>query len=584
MASYLNLKDDDEDTLTPLDEESPAPRPKPRWWDVAAQGPNPSLNEDSPVAKDAANPEIPGAMREGPKAVPGPMPVDERVRQKTAALEAAVGAKPKEGQPKWWQRLAAGAAGFGAGYVNADGKNHPQIDASGAVDTIMGGPQKRQRLSDWRDKVSGAELGLTGAEKERDAWFKGRQLTRQEDLADAQIDDYRAQAEQRKAAATAKPKHETKEIGGSLYEHDPDTGKWNKVITGDAAQPKTLDALATSIIADPKMNPDQKKAKLEEIRNAHNILNPDKPVIHWAEGKDGTVTAVTATPSQVAAGGGSKGFGQIGKPQQVPVSAQNRDAVNDAIERVAQGIAGGDTTQLNKIASLRGDQRLLLYDRIKQLNPKFDIAGIDRKIKMEDYYANGQGAKNLQSFGTFLEHGGTSADAAAAINQSNPKLLNKPINWWKTNMSGDPAFVAFQTSLEPVRKEFEGFLLGGRALYGDDRKQAEIILNDASSLGQVQAALKAMGHTAQARMNEENFRYKKVSGHDLVDPFSPEAIEGGRKIGVTLGGGQQAQPNPSGARIIVHASDGKDHPFNTEAEAKTFEELVKQNHGTTQRK
>ena len=81
----------------------------------------------------------------------------------------------------------------------------------------------------------------------------------------------------------------------------------------------SLEALAARIVADPG-DPSTKTARLEEIRNAHNILNPEKPVIHWAEGKDGTVTAVTTTPTQVTAAGGKQGFGQIGKPQQPPLS------------------------------------------------------------------------------------------------------------------------------------------------------------------------------------------------------------------------------------------------------------------------
>lgn len=188
MNSYLQ----DEEELQPLDEEAPAPRPKPRWWEVAGVGAPPNVDADAPVPSNVPMDSAPGAMPEGPKSVPGPVPVDERVRQKTAELESAVGAKPKEGQPKWWQRVAAGAAGFGAGYVNADGKNHPQIDASGAVDTIMGGPQKRQRLSDWHDKVAAAQLGLGGAEKERDAWFKGRQANSAEAASEASTEHTKA--------------------------------------------------------------------------------------------------------------------------------------------------------------------------------------------------------------------------------------------------------------------------------------------------------------------------------------------------------------------------------------------------------
>ena len=64
-------------------------------------------------------------------------------------------------------------------------------------------------------------------------------------------------------------------------------------------------------------------------------------------------------------------------------------------------------------------------------------------------------------------------------------------------------------------------------------------------------------------------------------------------VGTAVSGGGRGAPPPANTgggrvgntgKIIVHASDGKDHPFDTEAEARTFEALVKANHGTTQRK
>lgn len=232
----------------------------------------------------------------------------------------------------------------------------------------------------------------------------------------------------------------------------------------------------------------------------------------------------------------------------------NSDSGRAAIEAAAQSLASGDLTRLRDIAGTRAGERLIIYNRAKELNPKFNPAEIDRKIKMEDYYANGHGAQNLQSFGTFLEHAGSASEAINSMRQINAKLLNKPINWWRQNMGADPQFQSFVAALEPVRKEFEGFLLGGRALYGDDRKQAEIILNENSPLSVLQAALGRMGHTAEARYNEENYRYKKLMGKDLQEPFSPEAQAGAKLIGVNLPGGGSAAAG--GGSVKMKAPDG----------------------------
>ena len=118
-------------------------------------------------------------------------------------------------------------------------------------------------------------------------------------------------------------------------------------------------------------------------------------------------------------------------------------------------------------------------------------------------------------------------------------------------MSGDHGYQSYIASLEPVRKEFEGFLLGGRALYSEDRKSAEILLSDNASPGQQQAALKRLGLTAQDRVNEINHRYRRLMGNDIEDPFSPDAIIGAKKLGINLGAldstresGPQVEVNP----------------------------------------
>jgi len=219
-----------------------------------------------------------------------------------------------------------------------------------------------------------------------------------------------------------------------------------------------------------------------------------------------------------------------------------------AIRRAGEALGRGELTRLKDIASLRGDQRLMIYDIAKQQNPNFNLSEVDRKIKNEDYYANGKGADALRSFNTFLEHGGAASDAVNQIRLSGVPAINKPLNWWRSHMAGDPALQQLIGSIEPVRKEFESYLIGGHALSVDDRKAADVILNENSSPAQIQSALKTMGHTAAARAREENYRYKKVSGHDLEDAFSPEAIDAAKKIGTDLGFGASSRPAaPAGA-------------------------------------
>jgi hypothetical protein len=234
---------------------------------------------------------------------------------------------------------------------------------------------------------------------------------------------------------------------------------------------------------------------------------------------------------------------------------RNDQAAADAIEAAAQSIATmnpKDLTRLKDVASLRGDQRLLIYNRAKQINPNFSTAEVDRKAKMLDSFTNGKDGQQLQSFGTFLEHAGEASRVTNDFRTTSIPLVNTPLNAIRSKF-GDESYSRFVAALEPVRKEFEGFLLGGRALYGDDRKAAETILSDSSSPAQIQGALKQMGHTVKARQNEIGHRFKNTMGatmEDVLGPMSSEALEGSRLIGLDMGqsGGKSQQGDPLGIR------------------------------------
>jgi hypothetical protein len=252
------------------------------------------------------------------------------------------------------------------------------------------------------------------------------------------------------------------------------------------------------------------------------------------------------------------------------------------IDDAARALASGDLTRLKDISSLRGSQRLQIFTRAKRLNPNFSTAEVDRQIKMEDNVTNGKDGQQIQSFATFLEHAGGASDAIQRLRLSSVPGLNKPMNWWRKNVSGSGDYQSMMAALEPARKEVESFLLNNRALYQDDRKVAERILSDDSSPAQLQAALKTWGHVAQARFNEINYRYSRVRKKNIDDPFSDEAIEGARKIGVDLAvksklaktPGAGGPPPPSAGKIAVTAPNGKTYYFSDQVSADNFKKAA----------
>jgi hypothetical protein len=239
--------------------------------------------------------------------------------------------------------------------------------------------------------------------------------------------------------------------------------------------------------------------------------------------------------------------------QMATVAAQKSEG-EKAIEATAQSLANGDLTALRDVSSMRNDARARIYARVKELNPNFSTSEVDRKITTLKSFTDGKDGQAIQSFDTFLQHAGEVTETLKGVEQSNTPAFNKPMNWWKKNMAGSPEYQRLITSIEPVGKEFEKFLLNGAALYQDDRKKIDTLLSGDSSPAQILAALNQMGKTAQDRYGAMNQRYKRVMGSDIENPFSEDAISGAQKIGVKITPGTTTT-KPSGK--YFDAASGK---------------------------
>jgi hypothetical protein len=240
--------------------------------------------------------------------------------------------------------------------------------------------------------------------------------------------------------------------------------------------------------------------------------------------------------------------------QTAQAALNKRTQEEKMVEQIAKDIAPMDVdslSQLKNITSMRSDQRSLIYARAKELNSHFNTAEVDRRVKMLDNFTNGKDAQNIQSFGTFFEHAGNASQIVNDLrNGATPKIVNVAINKLEKEGWGTTA-TQISAALEPVRKEFEGFLLGGRALYADDRKAAETILSDSSTPAQIQAALKVLAHTASARYNEMNNRFKntmKVNIDEGAGPLAPEAYDAAGHLGIKEMGGYELRNGKEGYR------------------------------------
>lgn len=217
---------------------------------------------------------------------------------------------------------------------------------------------------------------------------------------------------------------------------------------------------------------------------------------------------------------------------------------------VARALASGDPTSIKDVTSMRSDQRLRVFAKAKRINPDFNTTTAKLKADTLEKYTNGKQADQIQSFGTFLGHAADASDVVNNYRTTASPLINKPLNWIRKNVAGDPGYSQFVTALAPVRDEFMTFLQNNHALTESDKKSADIIMSDDSSPAQIQGALKQMSNTAFIRLGELNSRYKRVMGEDFPDLLDEDAVQAANKLGM----GAQASRYRTGGRVTGAAA------------------------------
>lgn len=158
-------------------------------WEDADSTLLPPINE-----RDAADPE--SVAIEQRKRNPYDQ-VAEAYRRK-AAYESS---RPKVGdhKPNKWQRLAAAAANFGAGYVNAGGRTRVDQGAMNSLNDSLLRPGYTRAMQEWKDRGAGVDAQVEGARAQAQIESAQQRMETEQKRADAYAKSQEAIAAERRA-------------------------------------------------------------------------------------------------------------------------------------------------------------------------------------------------------------------------------------------------------------------------------------------------------------------------------------------------------------------------------------------------
>jgi hypothetical protein len=208
------------------------------------------------------------------------------------------------------------------------------------------------------------------------------------------------------------------------------------------------------------------------------------------------------------------------------------------MQRTAQNTVEGDVNDITKIASMRGNARTnavnAMHDYAATLGldtTNYSESALESQANMWKDYTGGQKTptgKQLVSFDAYLAHTGEALAAeqrlaAKFMGLHHTPITNMTLKEIGKQMTDDPDWAAYTASLEPVKHEIENFLAAGYATKAEDAEAMRAILSDTMPINRMDATLKQLAMTADARLASLGKAYTNNMGRNYGHLLSTEA-------------------------------------------------------------
>lgn len=167
----------------------------------------------------------------------------------------------------------------------------------------------------------------------------------------------------------------------------------------------------------------------------------------------------------------------------------------------------------------------------KAIDPNWTMQKYQAMMKLRDSMTSGKLGDQVQSFNTFLGHAaGVDADVSNLRNGGSP-LLNRPINWLRTNATNNPIVAGMLPEIDATRGEFQNFI-SNHALQKNEITRGEKLLSEDQSPAQMQAAIKDFMQVALTRLGSIQNRNAETFGERTPNLISPQNIQHIRDLGL----------------------------------------------------
>lgn len=171
---------------------------------------------------------------------------------------------------------------------------------------------------------------------------------------------------------------------------------------------------------------------------------------------------------------------------------------------------------------------------IHQLNPNWSEQSYAIKQAAYKSATTGDLSKQRDSLNNFIGH----ASEARIINNKlfntgDPKLFKSTLNKLSTLGYGTEA-TELAEAISVVNGEFDTMVKAGFAPTAEEAKAQAVLVNENSTVGQINGALNVMGRMGATRANTMDSHYRTMTGDHFPNLIDEENQEGARQLGIPV--------------------------------------------------
>lgn len=168
---------------------------------------------------------------------------------------------------------------------------------------------------------------------------------------------------------------------------------------------------------------------------------------------------------------------------------------------------------------------------IHQLNPDWKETTYQVKRDMYKSATAGKLADQATSLNNFIGHAAEAQRINNTFYNTDPKLFKMVFNKLADAGYGTEQ-VALGEAIDVVNAEFNTMIKSGYAPTTDEIQAQHDLVSRDSTVGQINAALKVMGHMGGVRANSMNERYRTATGGNFPNLIYQDNVDDARAIGI----------------------------------------------------